>query len=71
MDYTIAIRRIILKDDLHIAFSFFQNDLKKSTSKNFLQTVKDKKKKYTQREIRKADEARNLSRVLCHPEQSV
>ena len=46
----------ILKDDLHIAFSFFQNALKKSTSKSFLQTVKENKKKYTQREIRKADE---------------
>lgn len=61
----------ILKDDLHVAFSFFQEALHKSKGSNFLQTVEENKKKYTQRQIRKADEARNLSRFLCHPEQSV
>ena len=60
--------RNIFKDDLHTAFSFFQKIYHKTCN---LQTVKDNKDKYTQREIRKADEARQLSRVLCHPEQSV
>ena len=55
----------ILKDDLHAAFSFFQ------TAYCNLQTVKGNKSKYSKREIRKADEARQLSRVLGHPEQSV
>jgi len=61
----------ILKEDLHTAFSFFQEAYKKCHGKGFLQTVEENKKKYTQREIRKADEARALRRKLCHPEQSV
>ena len=59
--------RNILKDDLHAAFSFFQKAYRTCN----LQTVKENKSKYSKREIRKADEARHLSRVLGHPEQSV
>jgi Reverse transcriptase (RNA-dependent DNA polymerase). len=70
-------------DTLHQAFSFFSMitptdqqqvsrlEEQSGTKYSFLQSVEDNMKQYRHRDVQKAIKARQLSRLMCHPEQSL